>query len=227
MLIVCDFDDTTADLNVATLLLTQFQSTRKDHSTPHWTVFRDRFRSGQISLMQYQELSFSWLSPNTTIEAEYVKTNANLRPGFKELADYCERNTIPLVISSHGLDFYIAALLSRYGLEYLPRSTVSTAFTEEGVEFRYPNAKQGCDWWPGNCKCEAFRAHGNDGDVKIYAGDGASDACPARAADIVFARDFLLDYCRENEIPNRELVDFHVLLDYVKSLNEQSQANQA
>ena len=221
MVIVCDFDDTTADRNVATLLLPRFQATRRDPATPHWTSFRDCFRQGKISLMRYQELSFSWLSPDVAEEVDYVRQHARLRPGFYELAVYCKVNDIPLVISSHGLEFYVEALLSAYGLEYIPRYTVQTIFTEKGLEFRYPSARPTCSWWPGNCKCAALSSTINTAGPKIYVGDGASDICPAGSADMVFARDVLLDHCRENGVDHRELGDFYAVLEYLQERRQQ------
>ncbi len=43
-------------------------------------------------------------------------------------------------------------------------------------------------------------------------GDGPSDLCPAREADIVFARDHLAERCAAEGLEWRELTDFGAVL---------------
>jgi 2-hydroxy-3-keto-5-methylthiopentenyl-1-phosphate phosphatase len=42
----------------------------------------------------------------------------------------------------------------------------------------------------------------------FYAGDGVTDLCHARKADLVFARSRLLEECRAEGLPHVELRDF-------------------
>ena len=49
--VLTDFDDTAAVQNVAEMLLTQF-------GDPTWQDVRRRFREGQLTLNQYQEITF-------------------------------------------------------------------------------------------------------------------------------------------------------------------------
>jgi 2-hydroxy-3-keto-5-methylthiopentenyl-1-phosphate phosphatase len=46
----------------------------------------------------------------------------------------------------------------------------------------------------------------------IYVGDGLSDRCGARAADIVFARGALLDWCRSEGVEARPFHGFGGLI---------------
>ena len=50
------------------------------------------------------------------------------------------------------------------------------------------------------------------GDTVWVFGDGASDLCPAREADLVFARDHLAERCAAEGLPWRPL-DFAVARD--------------
>ena len=49
--VLTDFDDTAAAQNVAELLLHRF-------GHPSWTEVRERFRAGELSLKDYQEITF-------------------------------------------------------------------------------------------------------------------------------------------------------------------------
>jgi 2-hydroxy-3-keto-5-methylthiopentenyl-1-phosphate phosphatase len=47
-----------------------------------------------------------------------------------------------------------------------------------------------------------------DDDIIMYIGDGISDRCPVRFADIVFAKGRLIRYCQEQNIPYHEFRTF-------------------
>ena len=223
MVILCDFDDTVADRNIATLLLDRFhpapssgptgRSTRTD-----WRDLHQRFRDGEISLSEYQEAAFADLGTDREEQVAYVKEEAALRPGFAELAHYCSGESIELAIVSHGLDFYIDALLGESGAGRVPFFAVATGERDGRPTFAYRYSDPACAWYPGNCKCSVLESYRERHRQVIYAGDGISDTCPARRADYVFARESLLSFCRANGIPHRELTDFHVLLDFVKAM---------
>jgi HAD superfamily phosphoserine phosphatase-like hydrolase len=61
---------------------------------------------------------------------------------------------------------------------------------------------------PGRCKGAALRSLRRPGEPVLVFGDGASDVCPAREADLVFARDHLAERCAYEGLPWRPLADF-------------------
>lgn len=65
---------------------------------------------------------------------------------------------------------------------------------------------------PGSCKAAVLRRLRRPGDVVLVFGDGPSDLCPAREADIVFARDHLAERCAVAGLEWRELTDFGAVL---------------
>ncbi len=186
-----------------------------------WRDLHRRYLDGEIGLADYQATAFADMGTDRTEQVAYVRERAALRPGFAELARYCAGEGLELAIVSHGLDFYIDALLEAAGVDGVPYVAVETGERDGRPTFAYNHADPACAWYPGNCKCsvlEAYRArHGQ----VIYAGDGMSDTCPARRADYVFARGALLAFCRAEGIPHRELTDFHVVLDYLKAMPPQ------
>jgi 2-hydroxy-3-keto-5-methylthiopentenyl-1-phosphate phosphatase len=70
---------------------------------------------------------------------------------------------------------------------------------------------------PASCKAAVLRALRRPGDVVWVFGDGASDLCPAREADLVFARGHLADLCAAEGLPWRRLdfADARTALDEV------------
>jgi 2-hydroxy-3-keto-5-methylthiopentenyl-1-phosphate phosphatase len=217
MVILCDFDDTAADRNVATLLFDAFPKGPLAATSPRWRELHQQYLNAEITLAEYQENAFAGLQATRDEQAAYVQANANLRPGFRDLAGYCALNGIELAIVSHGLDYYVRALLEKEDLGHIPAFAVETGISVTGEEtytYRYTDSE--CPWAPGNCKCYLLTEYKERGHQVIYVGDGLSDTCPASKADFVFAREGLLSFCQAQGIPHRELTDFNAILDYLE-----------
>ncbi len=190
----------------------------------HWRDLHQRFIDGEISLAVYQATAFADMGTDRTEQAAYVRETAALRPGFTELTHYCAGEGIEVAIVSHGLDFYIDALLGASDAGPVRFFAVETGERDGRPTFAYKYADPACDWYPGNCKCSVLESYRERHRRVIYAGDDMSDTCPARRADYVFAREGLLGFCRAHDIPHQELTDFHVVLDYVKKMGAEARA---
>ncbi len=216
MVILCDFDDTTTEQNVATLLLERFGGNGSGSETDGgWRDLRQQVADRRMALWQYQEIAFSRLSESRQELAGFAGAHARPRPGFVELAAYCAERGEGMAVVSHGLDFYVEAVLEAHGLPHLPHYTVGTSVADGGIAYAYSFTRPGCERW-GNCKCrvvEGYQALGHD---VAYVGDGISDTCPASKADFVFALGRLLQYCRDEGIAHREFNDFHDVIAYLK-----------
>ena len=209
MVILSDFDDTASSHNTAELLLTRYASSI-------WRELRQRFRNGEITLREYQEQAFASVTQSRESLQQYVCQEAVLRNGFVDLVLYCRQNSIELAIVTYGLDFYVEALLKKYGIEDVPYYAVETNFTGGEIGYTYRYTTPGCNAW-GNCKCRVLEKYRQEGHEIFYAGDGTSDACPAAKSDFVFARAHLLRCCQQNNIPHRELSDFYDVINELTS----------
>ena len=144
---------------------------------------------------------------------------------FKVLVLFCQRHRIDLHIVSDGLDFYIREILSSHGLSGVPFFSNNLALEETavrgeftlGIGFPYSDAectRCAC------CKRNIMLTHAGEDDTIVLVGEGYSDRCPARYADIVFAKDELQTFCqRENisYIPYTSLADVAHRLDRLLS----------
>ena len=68
---------------------------------------------------------------------------------------------------------------------------------------------------PRSCKAAILRRLRRPGDVVLVFGDGPSDLCPAREADLVFARGHLAERCEQEGLEWRPLTDFGAVLGEV------------
>jgi 2-hydroxy-3-keto-5-methylthiopentenyl-1-phosphate phosphatase len=198
--ILTDFDDTAAAQNVAELLLKQFGG-------PHWQDVRQRFRSGELTLKEYQEITFREIQADRDTMQAYVKENANLRPHFGELRSHCRAMGFPLAIVSQGLDFYIQALLEKEGHGDVPVYSVNTRFTDRGITYLYHHTNPGQER-QGNSKGRIVDQYRERGHRVYYVGDGRSDFEAAERADVVFAHSVLAEECQRQRIPYRPFRDF-------------------
>jgi 2-hydroxy-3-keto-5-methylthiopentenyl-1-phosphate phosphatase len=129
---------------------------------------------------------------------EYVLTKAALDTDFVDFYRLCRQNGIDVKIVSDGLDFYIEALLMRHGLAELEYSANRTIFKgNEGISFEFPGASKGCGRCD-NCKRAILQRCRPEYRRIIYIGDSYSDICPAKEADLVFAKTILYEKHTKN-----------------------------
>jgi HAD superfamily phosphoserine phosphatase-like hydrolase len=122
-----------------------------------------------------------------------------------------------IVIASDGLELYVSLLLSRNGLD-VPFSANRIRFEPQGPIPGLARAREGAGHVCGrcgNCKGAIIEAARQGGARRtVLVGDGYSDRCAAHAADVVYAKDDLLGYCREQGIDARP---FTVLRDVAEA----------
>lgn len=124
---------------------------------------------------------------------------------FSGLVDLCAAAAIDLRIISDGLDYYIRRILAANGLAAVPFFANTLALTdvrEDGTAraaISFPYADAECERC-ACCKRNIMLTLGSDEDVLCLIGEGYSDRCPARYADIVFAKDALQTYCQQENI---------------------------
>lgn len=68
---------------------------------------------------------------------------------------------------------------------------------------------------PGVCKAALLRELRRPGETVVVFGDGSSDLCPAREADLTFARDHLAERCAAEGLEWRPLPDFTRVWDEI------------
>jgi len=135
-------------------------------------------------------------------------------PAF--LAGLEARGGRPVIVSA-GLREAIAAVWSREQLTpvELHASELVGGGPEGGPPYRLALSGVLGDCprcGPKSCKAAVLHRLRRPGDVVLVFGDGPSDVCPAREADIVFARGHLAERCEEEGLEWRLLTDFATVI---------------
>jgi 2-hydroxy-3-keto-5-methylthiopentenyl-1-phosphate phosphatase len=148
---------------------------------------------------------------------------------FKPFIEFCRGNAIDHYILSDGMDAYIRYILDRHGLGDVPffanKLTLVQTANASTVRFvpAFPYTDEVCQRC-ACCKRNHMLSLSGDDDVIVYVGEGYSDRCPSRYADIVFAKDDLRNYCRQENISFFEYESFADVTDRLRSLMNHGKA---
>jgi 2,3-diketo-5-methylthio-1-phosphopentane phosphatase len=132
-------------------------------------------------------------------------------PHFIEFVRFCKEQEISLMVLSDGLDAYIERVLSNAGLKHIPFFANHAEFLNvhgrEKLAVTFPHTDAECNLC-GNCKRNHMLNTSADDDIIVYVGDGYSDRCPVKYADVVFAKQQLIKHCQEQNITYFEFNHF-------------------
>lgn len=198
-----DFDGTLTCADLLDELISRYS--RNDS----WKLIEERWRAGQIGSRDCLEQEFALLDMSAAdVAAELAAVR--LDPGTPALLNMLRDRGIPTAILSDGIGSFIEAILRRNNLT--PPPVRANAIIHEGTSLRLvcPHSSASCTSKSAHCKCSSREALASRGKTSIYIGDGRSDLCASRTADIVFAKGALAAALTAEGIAFRP---FHTLLD--------------
>ncbi len=219
--IFCDFDGTVAIKDVGNELFRAF-------ATSAWEEAVDAWKKGDITSKECLERECA-VTTVTREELEAFCAANPIDPTFRAFAEYCRERGYPLEILSDGMDFYIEEILKREGLGWVPVKSNKLVFVDaHHIRPEFPYWEHTCGTC-ANCKGYHLREARDGQSVLVYVGDGLSDRCGVLEADIIFAKDDLVQFCRENGLNFIEYRHFDDVLKSLRALEigkiEQPKAN--
>ncbi len=208
ILIICDFDGTACSVDMGSKILDRFAG-------EGWRDIDRAFCTDEIgSRVAYTKIA-ALLRGSKGQMVEYVHTHAALDPYFADFYRFCKERGYDLKIASDGLDFYIATILHKYGLADIEFfSNTATFCPGDGLSIGFPYVNQLCGKC-GTCKTNIVKGYAAGYRRIIYVGDSYSDVCPAKTADLVFAKHILYDKCRKNGTACIPYENFRDVMDYL------------
>jgi 2,3-diketo-5-methylthio-1-phosphopentane phosphatase len=185
-------------------------------AAPSYRETLERWNRGEISTMEEIETVFVTVSASRA-EMESFLNTFELDLGFPNLLIYCQEAGIKFVIVSDGLRWYIDYIMRHHGIQEVAVFACEIHFERGGYRFSYP-------WFDPSTpmrsvsKSTIVRDYQSKGYKVVFVGDGVSDFEAAQVADIVYARDVLLDYTKENGIQAREFLYMGDIIGDLKKL---------
>jgi 2,3-diketo-5-methylthio-1-phosphopentane phosphatase len=184
--VLIDFDGTISRIDVLDRLIERFAP---DGS---WKDIEEKWQAGLIGSRECLSEEFAMLR----VRKEQVRdllSKIPLDPGVTGLFEMLEAAEVPVAILSDGVDFFIQRLLARVGLAHIPVRANAIRHQGDRIELRCPHSNACCESAAAHCKCASMKDFSLPGRKSIYIGDGRSDLCPARKADVVFAKGVLAE----------------------------------
>jgi len=194
ILIFCDFDGTISRRDVGYNLYHHFSGGRNDLLLPDW-------KSGRMSSRECLTREAEMVTASTE-EIMAFLDQFTIDPGFAEFDSLCRKNGVEPIILSDGLDFYIRHILGKYHLGHMRVISNIGHLNGTGLTIEFPRTNRECRRC-GACKgeiIEEFRDRCDEPVTTVFVGDGYSDVCATRAADLLFAKKDLERYCLEHKV---------------------------
>lgn len=215
LVIFCDFDGTITNNDNIISLMAEF-------APEGWETIKDGILSQEVTIEKGIKELFSLLPVGLKQDIiSFVLKDGIIREGFKDFVQFTRDQNIPLYIVSGGIDFFVHPVLEPFGpFDHIYCNEAD--FSGETIEIIYPHkcddacASQGC----GCCKPSIIRKLADDKQTRIVIGDSITDFQAAKLADVVIARDFLVEKCKELDIPHKEFESFHDVIEIIKTLNK-------
>jgi 2-hydroxy-3-keto-5-methylthiopentenyl-1-phosphate phosphatase len=204
--VVVDFDGTVTERAVSYMLLERF-------GRAGWRDLDARFASGELSAREVIAAQFAMIDATDAEISDFSRQHVQLREGFPEFVSHLRGLGFPIAIASEGLDIYIDPVLDENLVDYVNLFYNEATRDPDGrLVPSYPHEDMDCRDC-GNCKTGLVKALQADGNYVVFIGNGRTDVCPARYANIVFARDMLARKLQEEGRSFILFEDFHDILE--------------
>lgn len=209
-LVISDFDGTICAVDVGNEVLSRFSQKSWDD------IDREVVKKSLGSREAYRKIA-PLITVNPDCLREYVLKRSRIDPYFTGFYRLAKKKGVDVKIVSDGLDFYIRAIMEKNRLGEIEFFSNAVLFGQnDSLTFGFPQANELCGRC-GTCKNKILNDHRLMYEKIIYIGDGHSDICPSRCADLVFAKDVLLRTCEEEGTKNyRPFHDFGEITKYLK-----------
>ena len=205
-IIQCDFDGTITEEDASFYLLDAY-------AEGDWRSILQQYKEGRITVGEFNTRAFAMIRQDEATLLSKLEEHVRIRPGFRQLIDYCAYRGFRFVIVSNGLQFYIEAILRALGIKGIEVRAATNKFQTDGVQVQYV-APDGTVLQDG-FKEAYTKLFLGQGYRVIYVGNGTSDSYASRHADLVFATGDLLTYYQRHEL---QCIPFDDLTEVVNAL---------
>lgn len=203
-----DFDNTIATCDVFDNMLLLFS---KDD---RWVELEKRWKSGRIGSKTCLENQLRGMDLNVKTLDAYL-SKIKLDHYFKPAYQFLRAKKVKTYILSDNYDYIINRILKFNRIKGLKVYANKLRFARSGVATDYPFKNKDCQVC-AHCKTKNLLAKIRKDSTVIYIGDGESDACPSKHAQIIFAKDHLLRHLKESKLDYMAFNNLKDVLIYLK-----------
>ncbi len=198
MLLLLDFDGTITDEDTIDVLVRAW-------APDVWEQTEAGIAGGTMTLNAALVQQLAGVRATHEEVLEFLRERVVLRPGLADLIAFCRERFVEPVIVSSGFHELIEPILEWHDIA-LPIVAHRATFDRSGATITFLD-RTVCAECGEECK-RADAARLADGRPMAYVGDGWSDRCASRTADLRFARGALATYLGEIDEPYEWFDDF-------------------
>ena len=202
--IYCDFDGTITKNDTVNTFFEKFAS-------PKWLDYEKLWIEGKITSQENAIKQVELLTGVTQKQIdEYIDT-VKIDDYFLEFLDYIKSENIKFTVVSDGFDLFIEKTFEKYNIKNINYYANHIIYENKTFRIEFPFYNKRCDIGAGMCKCEKVKEK-----EFCYIGDGTSDLCIAKKANLLFATKNLQKYCEKNLINYYPFKDFRNIIEMLK-----------
>lgn len=207
---LCDFDGTISPRDIGAAFVHEY--------SPNGAASREELLADWLAgRMGHRELSRrqTALVRAGADEALEFTRRFRLDPHFAPFVREALGREDAVMVVSEGFDFYVRDHLARAGFPDLPWAANHIEFVGRELHVEFPFADPACEEC-GNCKAQHVRRYRALGFHTVLVGDGLSDRHGAIAADTVFARGGLAEWCSAEGRAHLRFGDFADVAEWAR-----------
>ncbi len=205
-----DFDGTVTVVDTLEYLLNNFADTC-------WQNIEDKIAKNKITEAEGLQKQFNLIHLEKEQALEQLDKVVQLDPYANEFFHWCENKEIPTTIVSGGFRWIISHLLKKNGIQKINLKSNDSIVINGKWKIIPGGTSSDCDKC-NHCKTQYIRSAKDKGYTTIYIGNGNTDRCPSKQADIVFAKGELKEFCRKEKIKFFSFRDLHEVIVKLESL---------
>lgn len=205
-----DFDNTITPFDVFDDMLERFAS------DDAWVVLEKKWKDGEIGSRECLSGQISSIRIPKRALDRYL-AGVRIDPYFKPLMRLFRSHRIKSYILSDNFDYILRGVLRSHGIGDADIYCNSLTVTGDRLLPRFPFVNKRCPDC-AHCKTKNLKAKTGKGETVVYVGDGRSDACPSERADLVFAKEYLKDYCRKKDLNYRPFTGLRDVYEYFRDI---------
>ena len=206
-----DFDNTITKLDVIDDMLIRFS---KDD---RWVELEKKWKDGLIGSRDCLRGQIGGIRITRRDLDQYL-SGVGLDTYFKRLMRLFKSKNIKTVILSDNFDYILKKILKTNGLSRLKTHSNKLKVSKNRLVPYFPSTNKDCARSCGHCKNRNLSANAGKGSRVVYIGDGLSDACPSKHADLVFAKDELQKYLKTKKLPHIPIKGLKDVYEYFKTI---------
>lgn len=205
-----DFDNTITPFDVFDDMLERFA---RDDA---WVALEKEWKKGRIGSRECLGGQIASIRmPKPSLD-KYIK-GIKIDPYFKPLRRFLKSKKVKAYVLSDNFDYILRGVLRNHGISDLEIYSNRLKISGDRLMADFPFNNRKCPSC-AHCKTKNLLAKAGRDSTIVYVGDGRSDTCPSEHADLVFAKEYLKEYCREKELPYKPFKGLKDVYEYFKNV---------